>query len=116
MKVIAWIAALLVAMLMVFLTVDRFRATSAPRRAKGIRVGYTKQQVRRILGRPSEITIAGFFDNSETWAYGGHMHWQHLTSYPVRFRLLGPDADEVAIQFDGEEKVTKVIIPKQNGK
>ena len=105
------IVALLVASLMIFLTVDAFPDRSPPIRARNLRIGDTRQQVRRVLGQPSEITVAGIFDPSETWAYGGRINWQHLS---IRFRIFGPDADEVAIQFDKAGKVRRVIIPKQN--
>src|SRR5262252_8061539 len=99
MKLTFRIAAVLLACLMAFLTADACRARSALRRAKAVKVGDMKQQVRKVLGKPSEITTAGIFDNSETWAYGGYVDWGNLLSCPIHFRLFGPDADEVAIRF-----------------
>jgi outer membrane protein assembly factor BamE (lipoprotein component of BamABCDE complex) len=110
-KFAARIALLLVALLLMFLAFDALRSTSAPRRAEAVRVGDTKKQVRSVMGLPSEVTCAGIFDKSETWVYGGIMDWNHLMSRPFRFRLFGPNRDEVAIQFDGDGSVKRVIIP-----
>src|SRR5437870_8270197 len=115
MKLTAGIAAVLLACLMVLLTVDARRDRSAPRRAKAIKIGETRQQVRHILGRPSDVTTAGIFDRSETWAYGGYVDWGHLLSTPVRLRIFGPDADEVAIQFNSSGTVSRVIVPQVKG-
>ena len=52
------------------------------------------------------------FDSTETWAYGGYLNWQQLFSEPLRIRLFGPDADELAIRFDKAGRVTRVILPK----
>jgi outer membrane protein assembly factor BamE (lipoprotein component of BamABCDE complex) len=103
-------AALLIGTLLVFLAVDAFRSKSAIKRATVIRIGDSKQQVKRVLGRPSDIGVAGFFDHSETWAYGGYMDWQGVT---FRLRLFGPEDNEVAVQFDKAGKVSQVFIPKK---
>lgn len=112
MKLAVRIAALLGILLMAFLTTDAIRARSAPRRAMAVKIGDSRAQVRSKLGRPSAITH-GIFNSSETWAYGGYLNWQHLESF-IRFRLFSPDADEVAIQFDDDGKVSRIIIPKRN--
>lgn len=118
MKQAVRIAFLLVVLLMIFLGVDGIRAGFAPGKARGVRIGDSREQVRSKLGRPSAVTQAGIFNCSETWAYGGYLDWQHLTScgLPIRLRIFGPEADEVAIRFDDEGKVSKVIIPKPDGK
>jgi len=113
MKLIAAIAGFLLLVLMIFLAVDKFRAASAPRRAKAVKLGDTKQQVRHVMGPPSGVTTAGIFNGAETWAYGGHVDWAKFKSFPpIRIRLFGPDADEVAIQFDTNGTVSRVAIPK----
>jgi outer membrane protein assembly factor BamE (lipoprotein component of BamABCDE complex) len=112
MKLLMRATGLVLGCLMLLLTVDGCRAASAPKRAKRIAVGDSKQQVRRMLGSPTEVTTAGLFNSAETWAYGGWLNWNKLFSQPLRFRLFGPDADEVAIRFDESERVSKVILPK----
>ena len=114
MKLIARIAFLLLACVMVLLTVDACRARSAPGRAKAIRIGDTKQQVRRAMGWSGIVTTAGIFNPSETWVYGGYVDWKHMMSRPVRIRIFGPDEDEVAIRFDDSGRVSRVIVPKQH--
>ena len=116
MKLIAAITGLILIMLIVFLSADAFRVESARKRVAAVKIGDTKQQVRRVLGPPTESTVAGLFDSSETWVYGGRIDWHRLTSQPIRFRLFGPDADEVAVRFDNAGKVTRIIIPNQNRK
>lgn len=112
MKTTLRIAAVFLACIMVLLTVDACRARSALRRVNSVKVGDTKQQVRNVLGRPSEITTAGIFDNSETWAYGGYVDWGDLLSCPIHIRLFGPDADEVAIRFNSTGRVSKILLPE----
>jgi outer membrane protein assembly factor BamE (lipoprotein component of BamABCDE complex) len=97
---------------MLLLTVDGCRAALASKKANRINVGDSKQQVRWVLGWPTEITTAGLFNPAETWAYGGYLNWNQIFSQPLRFRLFGPDADEVAIRFDKSGRVSKVILPK----
>jgi outer membrane protein assembly factor BamE (lipoprotein component of BamABCDE complex) len=105
-------AAAFLACLMALLTVDDCRTRSALRRAKDVKVGDTKQRVRNVLGRPSAITVAGIFDNSETWAYGGYVDWGDLLSCPIHIRIFGPDADEVAVRFNNSGRVSKIIMPE----
>lgn len=112
MKLTLRMAAAFLACLMALLTVDDCRTRSALRRAKAVKVGDTKQQVRNVLGRPSAVTTAGIFDNSETWAYGGFVDWRNLLSSPIHIRLFGPDADEVAIRFNNSGRVSKIIQPE----
>lgn len=112
MKTTLRIAAVFLACLMALLTIDNCQARSALRRAKAVKVGDTKQQVRNVLGRPSAITVAGIFDNSETWAYGGYVDWGDLLSCPIHIRIFGPDSDEVAIRFNTSGKVSKITLPE----
>ena len=107
------IAAAFLACLIALLTMDNCRARSALRRAKSVKVGDTKQQVRNVMGRQSAITVAGIFDGSETWAYGGYVDWDDLLSCPIHIRLFGPDADELAIRFNNSGKVSKIILPER---
>jgi outer membrane protein assembly factor BamE (lipoprotein component of BamABCDE complex) len=113
MKLTVRIATIGLACLMVLVTVDTYRARSAARRARALKVGDTKEQVRHALGRPSGITIPGNFDDSETWAYGGYVDWRNLLSCPVRSRLFGPDPDEVAVQFNSSGRVSRIILPQR---
>lgn len=103
-------AALLLVALLVFLTVDAWRSNSAFKKAQAVRIGDSKQQVRRVLGRPTEIGSSGIFDPSESWSYGGYFDWQRVT---LRFRLFGPDANEVAVRFDNAGRVNRIQIPKK---
>ena len=113
MKPIALIAGFLLVALMLFLTIDLLQQNLARKRAQAIRRGDTKLQVRRLLGNPSAITTSGFFDSSESWAYGGYVDWPNLMSSPVRVRLFGPDSDEVSVRFNSAGKVDRIIVPKR---
>ena len=110
MKLAARVMLLVVALLLTFLAYDAARSTNAFRRARLIKIGDTREQVRETMGRPSDITH-GIFGGSEAWAYGGWVNWNRLWLRPVRFRLFSPEKDEVAIEFDGDGKVREVVIP-----
>jgi outer membrane protein assembly factor BamE (lipoprotein component of BamABCDE complex) len=110
LKVIAYIAALFIAIIMLLLAVDSVRGNLSVKRAKAVTIGDSKAQVRRVLGRPTGVTMGSY----EYWEYGSYVDWENLSSCPIRFRLFGPDNDEVSIRFNDEGKVNAVFIPKQN--
>ncbi len=117
MKLAMRIIAVFFLLLAIFLAVDGARSRRAPRKVLAVKVGDSKAEVRRIMGRPSGVTTAGIFDHAETWAYGGYLNWAHTLSKGfLRFRLFGPDHDEVAIQFDGDGNVKKIVMPETEGK
>lgn len=109
MKVITSIAALIIAVIMLLLAVDSVRGNLSGKRAKVVKIGDSKAQVRRVLGRPTGVIIG----NYEYWAYGSFIDWKNLSSCPIRFRLFGPDDDEVSIRFDSLGKVNQIDIPKR---
>lgn len=108
LKVIASIAALIIALIMLLLAVDSLRGNLSAKRAKAVKIGDSKAQVRRVLGRPTGVIIGSY----EYWAYGSFVDWKNLSSCPIRFRLFGPDGDEVSIRFDSQGKVDQIDIPK----
>jgi outer membrane protein assembly factor BamE (lipoprotein component of BamABCDE complex) len=107
LKVIAYIAAFFVAVAMLLTAADSVRGNLSVKRAKAVKIGDSKAQVRRVLGRPTGVTIGSY----EYWEYGSYVDWKNLC---YRFRLFGPDNDEVSIRFNDEGKVNKVFIPKRN--
>jgi hypothetical protein len=79
---------------------------------RAVKVGDTKEQVRQALGRPSGIIVAGNFDDSETWAYGGYVDWRNLLSCPLRSRLpfvLVVAGERTANKFEFLENVTTEV-------
>ena len=94
-RFVAYCVAFFAAALLLFLAVDAFRSRSAVKKAVAIKVGDSKQQVRRVLGRPSSIGVAGIFDHTETWAYGGFVDWQRITSSP----LPSAFSDQILMRF-----------------
>jgi outer membrane protein assembly factor BamE (lipoprotein component of BamABCDE complex) len=90
--------------------------------ATTIRVGDTKDQVRAKLGKPADVFPLGrkvFFGtaDTETWAYGGPLEWDHCFSRrfpwfcPIKFRLFGPSKSDIAIEFNSSNKVIRVALP-----
>jgi len=111
LKVVAYIVALVIALIMFLLAVDAVHGNLSVKRAKAVKIGDSKAQVRRVLGRPTGVTIG----NYEYWEYGSYIDWNNLSwGPPLRFRLFGPDNDEVSVRFNDAGKVNKVFIPKQN--
>ncbi len=86
---------------------------------RSIPIGATKQEVERVIGSPTQRYPKGsqFFDaiaksslllrlfipeSLETWAYGGTFRW----------RFLGPDEDDILLEFNDQGRVARVIIPE----
>jgi hypothetical protein len=108
---------------------DRWRCNSLRSRAAEIRIGDSKEQVEKLLGNPNTIfppserqpTSIGealLHRSSEEWAYGTTFEFSDCFFsefpffYPFRFRLFGPDADDVGVEFDSSGKVSDVSIPE----
>ena len=98
-------------------------------RAAKIRSGFTKQQVRKILGRPVAVFmppaqaptnfIAALLTvQSEIWTYGSRLEFRDPFIskapfvFPFRIRLFGPHSDDVTIEFDSAGLVKNVRIPE----
>ncbi|MDB6027476.1 MAG: hypothetical protein JWM68_3699 [Verrucomicrobiales bacterium] len=122
-RFLVFIAALLVLVsgLMVF---NALRHDSFQSMAKSIKVGDTKEQVERVLGRATQVFAPKqdfiFGRPRETWAYGSKIQqFRYAFSSefpyfsPFRFRLFGPDDDDIAVEFDTKGRVFVVKIPKQ---
>jgi hypothetical protein len=101
---------------------DLVRAARLPERAKAIKVGDSKNQVIRILGNADDVfgpdPNGGWFSHPmETWVYGS---WLETNDpfydgfpwfFPLRFRLLWADPEDVTIEFDDDGKVLEIRIP-----
>lgn len=107
------------------LLLDAWRMSHLPSWAKAVRIGDSKTRVENLLGQPSGQFArgSGLLDGAlfglipktpEQWAYGSRYEYQ-LSEFPFvwryRWRLFGPDADDVVIQFDRNGKVSAVIDP-----
>jgi hypothetical protein len=100
-----------------------FQASSWVARARTIKVGDTKGQVERQLGRATMVTpfsplwrtnamAALFCDTAETWAYGSHFDFR--SQFPwLRLRLFLPDPDDIAVEFNTSGRVVRVTIPQK---
>jgi hypothetical protein len=105
----------------------RWQTNSFRARAQSIKVGDSKEQVEKLLGRPPYIFLPDpaaatnfgaflFSVHSETWAYGSSLEKRPFQSefpyfFPFRWRMFGPGTDDVVIVFSSREKVSKVVIP-----
>lgn len=98
-------------------------------RAAKIESGFTKQQVRNILGKPvavfmppvqppTNLIAALLTVQYETWAYGSRLDLRDAFIpefpfvFPFRLRLFGPDSGDVKIEFDSAGSVNNVRIPE----
>lgn len=89
--------------------------------AKRVSMDDSAAQVRTILGDPNSVfpkKTHGFNTRKfETWAYGSRFEWANSLSRefpycrPFRFRMFGPDSDDVAIEFDDDGKVVRIDLP-----
>ena len=116
---IIFLAFVALAALVVFAGV--FQASSRRARADGIKIGDSKAQVERQLGKATMVTpfsplwrtnvaAALFCDTAETWAYGSHFDFR--SQFPwLRLRLFLPDPDDIAVEFSTSGRVVRVTIP-----
>lgn len=126
MKRFAIIIVVLVTLAVAALTVlDTLRSRSFVRRVQSIRIGDSKERVLATLGRattvftpPQQIPRGLYLGvHVETWAYGKRFDWQHCFHsefpffWPLKFRLFGPDGDDVEVEFDSTGRVTRVSTP-----
>jgi hypothetical protein len=121
MKKLGIILLVAVLLLIALTLAGTWRSDSLRKRAIALRAGCPKEEVRKVLGRPTEIffpstnfVVSLLGVHSETWAYGG---WCNIPAAfrgesPVRFRLFGPDPDELAVVFDTSGRVARVNFPK----
>ena len=105
---------------------DAFRSRSLAARVQRIQVGDSREQVSATLGRathmfmpPKELPRGLYLGvRVETWAYGRRFDWRHCFHsefpffWPLKFRLFGPDADDVEVEFDSMGRVSRVSTPK----
>ena len=99
---------------------------SFKKRALLLKAGDDKAEVKRILGNPTSTFAKGsglriFWltpQTTERWAYGNVFdfkdcfHKEFPYFIPFRIRLFGPDNDDIAVEFDDNGKVRKVVIPE----
>jgi hypothetical protein len=108
-----------------FTLVDTVHSRSFVTTVQSINVGDSKERVAAILGqaiqvfKPPRKTPAGFYFGVllETWAYGKRFDWQHCFYSefpyfcPLKFRIFGPAADDVAVEFDSAGRVVRISRP-----
>jgi hypothetical protein len=126
MKRFAIIIGLVTLVVAALTLLDTFRSRSFATKAQSIKVGDSTEQVLRTLGRatqvfrpPQQIPSGLYLGvRVETWAYGRRFDWQHCfhSDFPffwsLKFRLFGPDADDVEVEFDSTGRVSRVSTPK----
>jgi len=112
------VAVILVALVCV-LSVNRKFSQQA--KARNIKLGDTKAQVERQLGkataverlstlRPSNAAAALICDTTETWAYGDQLDFK--SKFPwIQLRIFLPHPDDIAVDFDISNRVVRVTIP-----
>ena len=125
MKRLVIIILLAVFVIAVLTGVDAFRSRSFATRVQSIRAGDSREQVVATLGRATHVFMppkqipSGLYlgVRVETWAYGRRFDWRHCFHsefpffWPLKFRLFGPDADDVEVEFDSSGRVHRVSTP-----
>jgi hypothetical protein len=128
MKAFMSIAALALLIIMSAAVMDSFRAHRFVTKVQAIKAGDGKEQVEAKLGRatrvfrpPEKVSHPLFLFlgvQVETWAYGERFDWQHCFHskfpyfWPLKFRLFGPDMDDVTVEFDSTGKVRRFSTPR----
>jgi hypothetical protein len=112
------VAVILVALVCV-LSVNRKFSQQA--KARNIKLGDTKAEVERQLGKATAVerlstlwrsnaTAALFCDTTEAWAYGDQLDFK--SKFPwIRVRMFLPHPDDIAVEFDRSNRVVRVTIP-----
>ena len=88
-----------------------------------LKPGDTKDDLQRVLGRPTCVFIPPTGTNfvalllsvhSETWAYGSRfdLRLAFRGESPLRFRMFRPDSNDMTVVFESSGRVAQVIVPK----
>lgn len=121
MKRFGTIAVAVVVVALMIVVVGILRTSSQQRAAAMIRIGDSKAEVERLLGKPTMITpftplwrtnalAALFCDTAETWAYGREFILQKRFPW-LQFRFFQPDVSDVSVEFSSSNRVVRVTIP-----
>jgi hypothetical protein len=121
-KKVTTIALIVVALAIIICIAVALQASSRRLRAAAIKLGDTKAQVERQLGRATMVTsfsplwrtnaaAALFCDTAETWAYGSLLDFH--SEFPwFRLRFFLPDPDDIAVEFSTSGRVIRVTVPQ----
>jgi hypothetical protein len=87
-------------------------------RAASLRVGATKEDVRRVLGDARDVAPAGgCFAPFEQWFYGGRLVWEPKFSFsPAHAQLFRRRFADAVVAFDTNDQVVLVFITKRDSK
>ena len=125
MKRFTVIGVLFLLLVMVPTVVDSIRSRSFVARVHTIKVGDSRNQVIAVLGRATQVLTPppkiprGLYLGVRvgTWAYGSRFDWRHCFYskfpyfWPLKFRLFGPDVEDVEVAYDSAGKVSGVWTP-----
>jgi outer membrane protein assembly factor BamE (lipoprotein component of BamABCDE complex) len=115
-KIVRNIAIAVLVILIIVLVFLAFGTSTVRARALQIKIGDSKNGVRSVLGEPTESSKTsglGILFNggaAEWWSYGSLLEFPWLA--PMKFHLLGPGTNDIAVYFDSAGKVTRVYVPK----
>ena len=122
MKLLRYIAAAILILVVLVVTFDVCRLSSYRRNAALIKIGDSQDRVLSLLGQPTErCKISGGFLSRDWWGYGSHLpdfDWKRTfrPEFPwicptIKLNLFAPDTNDVAVYFDGGGTVAAVYIP-----
>lgn len=130
-RLVGLVILLVIVTITLFVIYETTRISRLHQRARSIPIAATYEEVIDILGRPTMKFPRGSgpFDQTplvvftgvspETWAYGSRFDWSNCVTdtfpyvgSPFRWRMFGPDDEDVAVEFDVEGRVSRVTIPQ----
>ncbi len=102
---------------------DAWRGNRMQTRISGVAVGDSKDHVKQVMGEPNASwdRQKKFMSNQEMpagFAYGKAMDWRNAFHsefpffFPFRFRLFGPDREDIVVEFNDDWIVMGIRMPK----
>jgi hypothetical protein len=108
-------------------TLERAHMARIADSAKAIRIGDTEEVVFRTLGKPLSTcerndgwSIFGIASHPRQWLYGTRINLKKMIvsdlyvmgiPLPINFRLVSYDEDDLVIDWDSKDRVSKMTIP-----
>jgi len=109
-------------------TLERQHLARTVKAAANVKVGNSEMEVMVLLGLPNERneqfsdeTFFGFFSHPKEWCYGTTINLKKLFvsdiyvmgfPVPVNIRLFDFDDDDLIVEWDADDRVSKLTVPK----
>ncbi len=109
-------------------TLERQHLARTAKASANVKVGNSEKEVLELLGPPNERyeqysdgTFFGFLSHPKEWCYGTTINLKKLVvsdiyvmgiPIPMNIRLFDFDTDDLIVEWDANDRVSKLTVPK----